>query len=456
MFNTGEIQIEHIVPFSRSLDDSFANKTLAFASVNKTKGNRTPHAAFGGSPEWESILQNVRAFQGPYARHKLQRFQWDEERVNEMLADFTERQLNDTRYASRLAARYVLRLYGGRYDADGQRIFVSPGQVTAYLRRLWSLEGLLSQDGRKSRLDHRHHAIDAIVIALTGPRFVKLLCDAADAACEVGRRRFTSIAAPWDGFVESVRSAISDMIVSPRVNRKVGGAMHDESLYGNILRQNVPTAVIRKPVHKLSKAELENIVDPGVRERVLLQVGMKQGDIKQLEADPPVLPTRSGREIPIRKVRLAVPEATRCIAQGPRVRHVLGDEYHHWEILRSSDARGRVRHAFVPVTVQQAMERVRDRRPVVCRSGRPDSEFVCSISKGEVMAVGAPPTRKLVLVCALEAAMGTIGFKDLADARPYSPANKNRERITVGRLFGELAAEKVNITVLGRCFPAHD
>jgi len=156
--------VEHIIPFSRSLDDSFANKTLAYSWVNKAKGNRSPREAFQEQSQWEAILTEVGSFHGPYAKHKLQRFQWTSEQIAELLDDFTKRQLNDTRYASKLAARYMACLYGGLSDSCGQRIFVSPGQVTAFLRRLWAIEGLLSGGGGKSRDDHRHHAIDAVVV----------------------------------------------------------------------------------------------------------------------------------------------------------------------------------------------------------------------------------------------------------------------------------------------------
>ena len=39
---SGEVQIEHIYPWSRSLNDSFMNKTLCFADENRAKGDLTP------------------------------------------------------------------------------------------------------------------------------------------------------------------------------------------------------------------------------------------------------------------------------------------------------------------------------------------------------------------------------------------------------------------------------
>ncbi len=97
---------EHIVPFERSLDDSFQNKTLCEAGVNKAKGKRTPWDTFGHTDEWQQMVTRVREF-GNSA--KLRRFTMTETDTEKLLADFTSRQLNDTKYASRLAARYLER-----------------------------------------------------------------------------------------------------------------------------------------------------------------------------------------------------------------------------------------------------------------------------------------------------------------------------------------------------------
>jgi CRISPR-associated endonuclease Csn1 len=64
-------------------------------------------------------------------------------------------------------------LYGGKLKIDDEgklRVQVSPGRATAYLRQRWNLNGIIGHDDEKNRADHRHHAIDAIVIALTDAR----------------------------------------------------------------------------------------------------------------------------------------------------------------------------------------------------------------------------------------------------------------------------------------------
>ncbi len=458
LFHSGEIQVEHIIPFSRSLDDSFANKTLAYASVNALKGNRSPFEAFSQTAEWEQMLERVRSFKSPLARHKLQRFQWDTAQVSEVLNNFTARQLNDTRYAGKLAARYLACLYGRLADQSGrQRIFVSPGQVTAFLRRLWGIEGLLSGEDRKTRDDHRHHLIDAVAIALTGPKWVKALSDAASQAHAAGRRRFATLPVPWPDFVEDVRKTLATVIVSHRAHRKVGGPMHDETFYGIIRHpEHGDVTVKRKPVHLLSPNEVEQIVDSVVREKVRLQIG-RCGDAKKLEADPPMLPAKDGREIPIRKVRIAIAEQPRPLSSGLRQRNVIGDEYHHFEIFSKVDPRtGKSKWMFEPVTTQQAMERVRDKQPLVAREHGPGTKFALSIAKGDTLEITEGEQSRLVVVQALEATTGKVGFKSILDARPYQAANRNRQRVAIGPIMTEYKCRKVTVLPLGDVRPSHD
>lgn len=456
LFGSGEIQVEHIIPFPLSLDDSFANKTLAYSSANALKGNRTPRATFAGTAEWDEILEEVRQFKGPMRDHKLKRFQWTDEQVAEMLQDFTARQMNDTRYASRLAARYVSCLYGGLSDASSrQRVFVSPGQVTAFLRRLWSVGGLLSEDGKKTREDHRHHLVDAVTVALTGPKWVKRLAEAASQAQAAGRRKFASIEAPWAGFAEQVRAELDRTVVSMRVDRKVRGPLHKETYYGLIGGPDgEPKTVVRKPVHALSMAEVARIVDERVRERVQLQLNLlQQGgaeNTRKLENNWPTLPTREGGEVSIKRVRICIDKKPRPVGAGPRRRNVVGGDFHHFEIFKHTDSRtGRVKFGRAAVSIQEAMERVKNHQPVVRRDHGDGAEFLFSIAKDEVLEIERQGVRSLVRVRTLEANDGRIGFSALTDARPWIEKNKNRERLTVPRLMAELKCQKVSVSPLG-------
>ncbi len=103
---SNQVEIEHIFPFSRSLDDSMANKTVCYSRANRLKSNQTPAEAYSGE-EYEKIL--IRTAHMP--RNKAYRFRPDGyEKWLRDNNDFLARALNDTRYLSRLAHAYISRI----------------------------------------------------------------------------------------------------------------------------------------------------------------------------------------------------------------------------------------------------------------------------------------------------------------------------------------------------------
>lgn len=133
----GCIQIEHIIPYSISLDDSFANKTLCDATFNREKGELTPYDFYRKNPSseqwgvlhWEDIEE--RAFRLlPYTKAK--RFI---RRKNPDAGEFISRQLNDTRYIGKKAVEYLSTIC--------KDVKAFPGQLTAELRHLWGLNNIL-------------------------------------------------------------------------------------------------------------------------------------------------------------------------------------------------------------------------------------------------------------------------------------------------------------------------
>ena len=134
-------EIEHIIPYSRSFDNSYANKTLCHVDANRSKGNRTPFEAFGQTDGWEGVLSRVKKFQGNLMPRKLQLFQREQALNTE---EFTNRMLSDTRYISRAARDYMGLLFGGVVDGENKmRVQVSPGRCTASLRNIWNLNSIL-------------------------------------------------------------------------------------------------------------------------------------------------------------------------------------------------------------------------------------------------------------------------------------------------------------------------
>ncbi|MFQ5444161.1 MAG: type II CRISPR RNA-guided endonuclease Cas9, partial [Nitrospinales bacterium] len=143
-------QVEHIIPYSRSLDDSYMNKTLCRVDENKRKGNQTPYEFYNGKLQFDEILRrlkkNISDHRMPY--NKLREFL-----KKEVGDDFISRQLNDTAYICRQSKKLM--------EAMGFKVTISKGQATSELRHLWGLNTLISGTPAKNRGDHRHHAIDA-------------------------------------------------------------------------------------------------------------------------------------------------------------------------------------------------------------------------------------------------------------------------------------------------------
>ncbi|NIM06145.1 MAG: hypothetical protein GTN65_11160, partial [Armatimonadetes bacterium] len=202
----------------------------------------------------------------------------------------------------------------------------------------------------KQRTDHRHHAIDAIVVALTDAAKVKMLSDAAARAQLERRRRFAPINPPWPGFLDDVRQSINNIIVSHRASRKVNDALHKETYYSKPRTHpdGKEYVHVRKPLGNsqgcLKAEDIDNIVDGAIRQAVkdkLRELGTADPQKAFKETDThPVLHTKNGRCIPIHKVRIRRRETTKPIAKGPRQRQVIFGSNHHIEILESKDKKG--------------------------------------------------------------------------------------------------------------------
>lgn len=466
------VDVDHILPFSRSLDDSFFNKTLCLHEENRNvKKNRAPFEAYGATPRWPEILQRVEAFKGPAAEEKLRRFKV-EDLGPELTEDFVARQLNDTRYASTLAASYLGRLYGGLADANGRlRVQVSKGGATALLRNAWGLHSVLGDGGTKNRDDHRHHAVDAIVIALTGPAEVHALARASSQAWERGSRRtIAAIEPPWEGFLSNVHDAIDRITVSHRPRHRLSGALHEETLYSREFRRagkaGRPEAVRhqRKPIDALSRADVDKIVDPRIREvvqRALAECGTDDPAkaFKERSAHP-TFTAASGRAIPVHRVRVEVSKAVVSIGRGERARYVAPGSNHHMAIVAVAGADGTdQRWEGHVVTRLEAMERHRTGRPVVQREWGEGRTFVCSIASGDTVQITLPGEKPDYFVVGAVSG-GRLELTRSRDARPVSEIKKSG--VKGGRLLKAvdslraLGLLKVGVSPIGVLNRAND
>ncbi len=482
-----QFQVEHVIPFSKCLDDSFANKTLCHFSENQKKSNCTPWEAYRNDPDkWRDIVARVRAFRGegrgrevmrrkgkkkePPVRTKLDRFQLQEIRD---LDDFTNRQLTDTQYAARLAVEYVGRLYGAGADGNDprgdKRVQAGRGQVTSYLREreVWDLNPLLGA-GEKTREDHRQHTIDAVCIALTDAKLIKRLSVAAENAPRADWRRFAPIGLPWPTFREDVENAITGMVVSHRVSRKVSGALHKQTFYG---RYQYPdrNGTLRVWAHerKLLKDlnSTTDIVDDAVRhcvDEALRALGKKSP--KEAFSTPeshPRLRTHAGREVPIYKVRIRKADKLEAVGTGERTRNVMLESNHHMEVFSVVGAKGTATWESEIVSTYDAIRR----RPVVQRD-RPG--FLFSLAQGEAVELVEGPNQERVIYIVSKITKRrlpnggerrTVGIVRHADAR-MSTAKQGAETRKLDERGPEYLRKnhcrKVLLTPLGEVRDARD
>lgn len=485
---SGQVEIEHIIPFSRCLDDSYMNKTLCFAEENRNyKRDRTPYEAYGSNRDrWEEIIgrmqRNVSNHKMP--REKLRRFQLRGKELEEFISQFASRQLNDTRYASVRAREFLSTLYGGRLaqgvDSEGKlRVQVGAGEMTAYLRGELGLNSILGDGGTKSRDDHRHHAVDAVAIALTSPAMVQRLNRAAALPAIVRRvdghvRRFGRVDPPWPTFHAQVRDAVERVWASHRITRRVRGSLHKETNYSPPKKdRDRLVSHIRCNVRSLKPKDVDQIVDPVVREAVKrkLEESGQTDPAKAFDpARPETLPTLRGAPgaAKVRRVRVRKANLTVQVGQGCHARYVESGANHHVEILEYKDAKGNVRWEGKVVSVQEAVRRKAAGEPVVRRVHEPGKRFLFSLCNGDAIELesdgeatklkkGGEARGLFVVTTISRFATGTIHIEFAAnrDARP----KKLRERKGFTKTPDKLrqrGCRKVILTPLGELRPASE
>lgn len=437
-----QFDVAHIYP-RRYLDDSFANKTLCYHEVNRHRmHDLLPYQAFGSNTEakggvlaWKDILSNVRTFQGTAARIKLERFQNEE-----VPEDFVSSQLNDTRYNSVVAAEYLGLLYGGLSDREGtRRIEPITGGITALLRTCWDLF--------KSRDNHTHHALDAIVLGLTDPGTVAQLQRQAEIASARGQRltQVEGFEPPWPNFKQEVQQRLDEINVSFRMDHRLGGLLHALTNYS----APIPAAGgktdqrhVRCALRTLSEKDImgDSIVDPVIRRIVQEKFeSLGGGDPKRLFVEPanhPVMTTKDGRRIPIHKVRLKVGAKPKPVGKGLKERHVASgaNSNHHVVIVAVLDASGKEtkweEHVVsrLEANARLSAEAKARGESVIQRDWGPGRRFKFSLIPNDMVFVTDEGGRRdLYRVAAISA--GDYEMRPQLDARSWTDVVKLKQRV---------------------------
>ncbi|MEX0760280.1 MAG: type II CRISPR RNA-guided endonuclease Cas9 [Tistlia sp.] len=302
----GEAEIEHILPFKRTLDSSMANLTVALRWANRLKGNLTPYEAFATDLHLKEGIawDEVRARGEALPANKSWRFGPEAMARFERDSDFIARQLTDNAYIARAAVQYLGCLRGV------EQIVPNRGGLTALLRGKWRLNGILSDDNRKSREDHRHHAVDAAVIALADRATLnavsRMSARSADGLLRVEVPELPS------HIEKALRQRVPEIVVACKPDHGWQAAMFKETAYGFVAPEkrdpDLPehNLVVRKPVMALTPKEYEAIRDRQLRAEVLACIE-RAADSK--EAPAKALAAFS-RERGVRDVRILVRDQT--------------------------------------------------------------------------------------------------------------------------------------------------
>ena len=413
--------IEHTVPRSRGGDNSQMNKTLCQADFNRRiKRERLPaelanHSEIMAHIEqlgWDKDIEKLEKqiygcdrsaksattkeskdksirdrhyfrMRLNYLRGKFSRFT-----MTEVPDGFSNRQGVDIGIIGRYAKMYLETVF--------DRVYTVKGATTADFRKMW---GLQDEYSKKERVNHIHHCIDAITIACIGSgTYAKWAQFQRDAERYYWHRENKPIfEKPWPTFTEDVKAVADELLVShytadnlPKHSRKklrvrgkvqlnaegkpiyvqgdtARGALHQQTFYGAIKRDDEIKYVVRKALDALQPADVDKIVDDAVRECV--KAAIARDGFKEAMSKPICFNEAKG--VYIKRVRIYTPSVTSPIhlkkhQMLSRFNHkqeyyVANDGNYCMAIYEGADARGKTKRTFQIVNNLEAAKFYNDK-----------------------------------------------------------------------------------------------
>lgn len=225
-----QYEIDHIVPFSRILDDTLNNKALVLARENQKKGARTPLMYLSAEKEKEFKQRVNKLFKDNKITEKKYRYFMLESLVGEdaekILGDWKTRNLNDTRYIAKFLVKYFNdNLYFAREKGDDKRpvVYAVKGAITSSLRRQWLNKETWGRydKGELKKITYFDHAVDAIVIANCLPPYVIIAAEnhkLRDIYYSAGKIKTEEYRKSLDNCVDTLMKYYG---MSPAVSRKL-------------------------------------------------------------------------------------------------------------------------------------------------------------------------------------------------------------------------------------------
>ena len=436
---SADVEIDHILPYSRSLDNSYMNKVVCFAQENQKKGNKSPWEAFGNTEQWEIIENIIKDYPDPKHKRVM---------TKEMdnIDDFINNQLSDTRYIARETGKYMKTL--------GCDVSFTKGGATSWLRHQWGLNNILGETGEKNRADHRHHAIDATVIALTNRSLYQKIVRLASYANDdnVSPEHGMEVPSILNNLRDNLTEVVNRMIVSHSTNRKLTGAFHKDKAYGIREENGRKGIVVREHLKDMTDNKRKKIVDPIIREAFETYVNMRGGleTAQRRLGDEPFRHPRI-RDV-IRRAKVWHSDKTnenihfyKKNKDGQIIGVFTYRNNHHVEILKNRN-NGKYKGVFV--TTMEAAKRARIlKEPIVNVEHGKDWEFIMSLCINDTVSVEKNGERKFHRVQALEGNNKLI----LRSHTAATLDNKDeRLRNAISKLMTDFKIKKETINALGR------
>lgn len=424
------IEVEHIIPRSILFDDSFSNKVCACRKCNKEKDNRLAYEYMQskGQEKLEAYIERINNLADKYnskatkasvgisnsKRNKLLM------KAEDLPKDFIDRQLRESQYIAKKAKEML--------QSVCRNVYSTSGSITDFIRHIWGWDEVLHSlnferykaaglttmmerdiDGTKveveriadwsKRMDHRHHAVDALTIACTKQGYIQRINN-LNSLKEVSfqsldnekqgattRQRLTKleryiqmqphfstaeVAATVDGIAVSFKSGKRAASVGKRYIHKGGkricvqrgiviprGALSEESVYGRICNSETGKEeyVIKYPLSAFNEGQSPKkpdiIIDKDIRKRVIERLAAYKG--KEKNAFSENLLDHQGRVI--RSVRcrakLEKAEILRYDKLGKEIAFVKSGNNHHVAIYE--DEQGKLQEHIA--TFWHAVER---------------------------------------------------------------------------------------------------
>ncbi len=407
LFEDGYAEIDHIIPYSISFNDSYNNKVLVLSEENRQKTNRLPMEYLSGKEQENFVVWVENNIKNLTKKRNLLKTKITEEDKK----FFKERNLNDTKYLSKVLYNFIndnLEFNEVKKDKK-RRVNAVNGAATAYIRKRWGIHKIREEGDL-------HHAVDACVIACTTNAFIQKISryakinETAEVKTENGKTILISkntgevinedldakFPQPYNKFrdelvartsedpsyflkslalptyTKSEIEEIKQCFVSRKPNRKVTGPAHEDTIFGE--KNGVKLLKTKLVNLKLDKdGEIKNYYNPS--SDILLYEALKkrlqdfEGDGKEAFKESFYKPKSDGTKGPVVKSVKLINEISKSVSVRDGIGQAKNDTMVRIDIFYVYNDG----YYFVPIYVADT---VKDKLPnKACVRSKPCSEW---------------------------------------------------------------------------------